>query len=141
SAPLPRFSDIALLFRAMTNVQTYESVFRRVNIPYHTVLGRGFYEREEITDLIQLLRFLDNRTDELALAAVLRSPLCGISDNTLLALRLAPGIGESIAAQAAQPTRHPRPLFKALARQHEIDFINAGERDVLIEAHAFLESL
>ena len=34
------------------------------------MLGRGFYEREEITDLIQLLRFLDNKTDELALAAV-----------------------------------------------------------------------
>jgi superfamily I DNA/RNA helicase len=68
----------------MTNVQTYESAFRRANIPYQTVLGRGFYEREEITDLIQLLRFLDNKTDELALAAVLRSPLCGLSDNALL---------------------------------------------------------
>ena len=55
----------------MTNVQVYESAFRRANIPYQTVLGRGFYEREEITDLIQLLRFLDNKTDELALAAVL----------------------------------------------------------------------
>src|SRR6266852_7580989 len=75
--PSVKYSDIALLFRAMTNVQTYESVFRRANIPYQTVLGRGCYEREEITDLIQLLRFLDNKTDELALAAVLRSPLCG----------------------------------------------------------------
>ena len=85
-----QYGDIALLFRAMTQVQIYESVFRRANIPYQTVLGRGFYEREEITDLIQLLRFLDNKTDELALAAVLRSPLCGISDNALLALRCAP---------------------------------------------------
>ena len=57
--------------------------------------GRGFYEREEITDLIQLLRFLDNKTDELALAAVLRSPLCGISDNALLALRCAPSLERS----------------------------------------------
>ena len=79
----------------MTQVQIYESVFRRANIPYQTVLGRGFYEREEITDLIQLLRFLDNKTDELALAAVLRSPLCGISDNALLALRCAPLAGRS----------------------------------------------
>ncbi|HEX6729557.1 MAG TPA: UvrD-helicase domain-containing protein, partial [Pyrinomonadaceae bacterium] len=85
-----KYSDIALLFRAMTQVHIYESTLRRANIPYQTVLGRGFYEREEITDLIQLLRFLDNKTDELALAAVLRSPLCGISDNALLALRCAP---------------------------------------------------
>src|SRR4051794_10170724 len=41
-----KYSDIALLFRAMTQVQIYESVFRRANIPYQTVLGRGFYERE-----------------------------------------------------------------------------------------------
>ncbi|HEY7543641.1 MAG TPA: UvrD-helicase domain-containing protein, partial [Blastocatellia bacterium] len=81
SSPQFKYGDIALLFRAMTHVQIYESVFRRANIPYQTVLGRGFYEREEITDLIQLLRFLDNKTDEIALAAVLRSPLCGISDN------------------------------------------------------------
>jgi ATP-dependent helicase/nuclease subunit A len=44
-----KYGDIALLFRAMTQVQIYESVFRRANIPYQTVLGRGFYEREEIT--------------------------------------------------------------------------------------------
>ena len=95
TSPELKYSDIALLFRAMTQVQIYESVFRRANIPYQTVLGRGFYEREEITDLIQLLRFLDNKTDELALAAVLRSPLCGISDNALLALRCAPLLGDA----------------------------------------------
>ncbi|PWT88288.1 MAG: hypothetical protein C5B55_13375, partial [Blastocatellia bacterium] len=81
--PQLKYNDIALLFRAMTQVQTYEIAFRHANIPYQTVLGRGFYERDEISDLIQLLRFLDNRTDEIALAAVLRSPLCGISDNGL----------------------------------------------------------
>ena len=135
------YRDIALLFRAMTDVPVYEAEFRRAGIPFQTVLGKGFYEREEIGDLIQLCRFLDNRTDELALAAVLRSPLCGISDNTLLALRLAPRIGETMAAQPPQPRRHPRPLFKALARQQEIDFIDAHEREALIEAHTFLKSL
>ncbi len=89
-----KYGDIALLFRAMTQVSIYESIFRRANIPYQTVLGRGFYEREEITDLIQLLRFLDNKTDEIALAAVLRSPLCGLSDNALLGLRCAPLVNE-----------------------------------------------
>src|SRR5688500_17937279 len=98
-----KYSDIALLFRALTNVQTYESVFRRANIPYQTVLGRGFYAREEITDLVQLLRFLDNKTDELALAAVLRSPLVGISDNALLALRCAPWLRD---AETGDPLYH-----------------------------------
>jgi ATP-dependent helicase/nuclease subunit A len=135
------YHDIALLFRAMTDVPTYEAEFRRAGIPFQTVLGKGFYEREEIGDLIQLCRFLDNRTDELALAAVLRSPLCGISDNTLLALRLAPRTAETIAGQTPQPRRHPRPLFQALARQQEIDFISDDECAALTEAHAFLKSL
>ena len=86
-----KYSDIALLFKAMPEAWVYESALRRAGIPYLTVQGKGFYEREEITDLIQLLRFLDNKTDDLALAAVLRSPLCGVSDNALLALRCAPG--------------------------------------------------
>ena len=90
--PASRYKDVAILFRAFTGVWTYESALRRAGIPYLTVQGKGFYQREEITDLIQLLRFLDNTTDELALAAVLRSPLGGISDNALLALRCAPRV-------------------------------------------------
>jgi len=136
-----QYSDIALLFRAMTNVQIYESAFRRANIPYQTVLGRGFYEREEITDLIQLLRFLDNKTDELALAAVLRSPLGGISDNALLALRCAPWLNE---VDKGDPLRHftqTRKLFKALRQHGEIAFISDEEHDLLDRAATLIKEL
>src|SRR5688500_6423207 len=120
-----KYSDIALLFRAMTHVQIYESAFREANIPYQTVLGRGFYEREEITDLIQLLRFLDNKTDELALAAVLRSPLCGISDNALLALR-------------TPPTRR---LYAALQNHREVQYITDEEHVLLDRACRLINRL
>jgi ATP-dependent helicase/nuclease subunit A len=135
------YRDIALLFRAMTDVPVYEAEFRRAGIPFQTVLGKGFYDREEITDLIQLCRFLDNRTDELALSAVLRSPLCGISDNTLLALRLAPAIGETLDGDSPQARRKPRPLWRALRRQSEIDFIDDVQREALGSAKEFLSSL
>ena len=125
------YSDIALLFRAMTHVQTYESAFRRANIPYQTVLGRGFYEREEITDLIQLLRFLDNKTDELALAAVLRSPLCGISDNALLALRCAPWLDEVDSGDPLRRFTQTRQLFYALDRHRDVAFISDEEHELL----------
>jgi ATP-dependent helicase/nuclease subunit A len=123
--PSLKYGDIALLFRAMTHVQIYESAFRQANIPYQTVLGRGFYEREEITDLIQLLRFLDNKTDELALAAVLRSPLCGISDNALLALR-------------TPPTRR---LYTALQNHREIEYIADEEHELLDRACRLISRL
>lgn len=126
-----RYSDIALLFRAMTNVQIYETAFRRANIPYQTVLGRGFYEREEITDLIQLLRFLDNKTDEIALAAVLRSPLCGISDNTLLALRCAPDISAIDAGDPLRRFNNVRRLFTGVEHHRDIAYITDDEHDLL----------
>src|SRR6267143_5544328 len=140
-ADAPKYSDIALLFRAMTNVQTYESVFRRANIPYQTVLGRGFYDREEITDLIQLLRFLDNKTDELALAAVLRSPLCGISDNALLALRCAPWLDELATTDPLLHFSQTRNLFHALKRHTNIAFISDDEHGLLERAAGLINGL
>lgn len=135
------FSDIALLFRAMTNIQTYESAFRRANIPYQTVLGRGFYERPEITDLIQLLRFLDNKTDELALAAVLRSPLCGLSDNALLALRCGPTPAEVESGNSLKHFNNPRRLFTAVRFHREIAFIGEEEHALLDRASGLLQQL
>ncbi|HUS11932.1 MAG TPA: UvrD-helicase domain-containing protein [Pyrinomonadaceae bacterium] len=141
AAPSVNYRDIALLFRAMTDVPVYEAEFRRAGIPFQTVLGKGFYEREEITDLIQLCRFLDNRTDELALAAMLRSPLCGISDNTLLALRLGPRIGETAPGESPLSRKRPRPLFQALRKQREIDFIDEQEREALDRTRELLGAL
>jgi ATP-dependent helicase/nuclease subunit A len=138
--PTVAYSDIALLFRAMTHVQVYESVFRRANIPYQTVLGRGFYQREEITDLIQLLRFLDNKTDELALAAVLRSPLCGLSDNALLALRCGPLLTEV----DTDPLRHfqqTRRLLNALRKHDDIALISEEEHQFLDRAANLINEL
>jgi ATP-dependent helicase/nuclease subunit A len=134
-----QYRDIALLFRAMTNVPEYETAFRRANIPYQTVSGKGFYGRQEIMDIIQMLRFLDNSTDELALAAVLRSPLCGVSDNALLALRLAPAVGDT--RNEPRLSSHPRKLLTAVFNHSEIDFVADDDRAALDRASNFLTSL
>jgi ATP-dependent exoDNAse (exonuclease V) beta subunit len=139
--PRVKYSDIALLFRAMTQVGIYESTFRRANIPYQTVLGRGFYERAEIRDLIQLLRFLDNKTDELALAAVLRSPLCGISDNALLALRCAPSLDEVDAGDPLRRFTQTRKLYLALRRHRDIAYISDDEHELLDRAADLIKGL
>jgi ATP-dependent helicase/nuclease subunit A len=135
------FRDVALLFRAMTDVPVYEAVFRAANIPYQTVQGKGFYQREEISDLIQLLRFLDNKTDELALAAVLRSPLGGISDNALLALRCAPLQNEIDEENELRYFTQPRKLLYAVRHHHEIAYITAAEHTQLERAGGLLRKL
>jgi ATP-dependent helicase/nuclease subunit A len=135
--PRFKYGDIALLFRALTGVWAYEGALRRAGIPYLTVQGKGFYQREEITDLIQLLRFLDNTSDELALAAVLRSPLCGLSDNALLALRCAPWVNDP-----DEPERwRSRKLLRALHHHREIAFIDEAERGEIERAVALLDLL
>ncbi|HKO36597.1 MAG TPA: UvrD-helicase domain-containing protein [Pyrinomonadaceae bacterium] len=128
------YGNIAVLFRALTGVGIYESALRRAGIPYLTVQGKGFYQREEITDLIQLLRFLDNTTDEIALAAVLRSPVGGISDNALFALRSAPLVGETTDGKKL-PRRN---LWRAVRQHRDIQFIDEEEHAELDRVATFL---
>lgn len=133
------YRDIAVLFRAMTEVHLYESAFRRAGIPYVTVDGKGFYAREEITDFIQLLRFLDNKTDEVALAAVLRSPICGLSDDALLSLRTAPLQEGANEVGRLQTRNGVRPLLGALRGFELIDCIDPREGPALNRARDLLE--
>ena len=83
-----RYGDIAILFRALSKVTLYEEVFKARDIPFLTVAGRGYFDRQEVWDMLDLLRALHNPADDLSLAAALRSPLFAFNDDLLLALRL-----------------------------------------------------
>jgi ATP-dependent helicase/nuclease subunit A len=84
------YGDFTLLFQASTNFDIYEQALSEAGIPYVTVAGRGFYARQEITDINNLLSFLASPNDNLSLASALRSPMFALSDETLLRLRLEP---------------------------------------------------
>ena len=83
--------DIAMLFRALSNVEYYEEALRRYGIDYYLVGGHAFYAQQEIFDLLNLLRALDSPGDEVSLAGVLRSPFFGLFDETLFWLSQHPG--------------------------------------------------
>lgn len=91
------YGDIAILFQSMSHVTIYEDALKARQLPYITVAGRGYYDRQEVWDMLELLRFLHNPANDLALATVLRSPLFSFSDDLLLTLRLLPA-RESCAA-------------------------------------------
>ncbi|MFY1645317.1 3'-5' exonuclease, partial [Methanoculleus bourgensis] len=55
-------------------------------IPYHVYAGLGFYRRQEVYDLYNILRILENERDDVALYGALRSPYFGISDARLFAV-------------------------------------------------------
>jgi ATP-dependent helicase/nuclease subunit A len=80
--------DIVLLFRSMSNVAIYESALRRHGLDYYLVGGRAFFAQQEIYDLLNLLRTLENPDDSVALAGTLRSPFGCLNDDSLLLLGL-----------------------------------------------------
>ena len=82
--PVP--GDIALLLRRRRNLFAYEDALRACGIPFQVAAGRGFYQRQEIYDLANILRVLCNPGDGIALMGALRSPYFGLSDNALYAL-------------------------------------------------------
>ncbi len=86
-----RPQDVAVLLPALTQVKAYEYALRRWAIPYEVVRGRGFYECQEIRDLVHLLAAVVDPHDAVALAGALRSPLFSLSDEVLARLAEVPG--------------------------------------------------
>lgn len=84
-----RPGQIVVLLRRFTHLLHYTTALRRKRIPHYVVRGRGFFAAQEVRDLASLLRLLDDPSDVQALVAVLRSPLCGLSDESLARLHLA----------------------------------------------------
>jgi ATP-dependent exoDNAse (exonuclease V) beta subunit len=85
-ARAPRFGEVAVLFRRLTQVGEYERALRAAGIPYRLARGGGFYQAPEVRDLGELLWSLFEPGDAVAWAALLRSPACAISEGTLLLL-------------------------------------------------------
>ncbi|MCB2226516.1 MAG: UvrD-helicase domain-containing protein [Desulfarculaceae bacterium] len=84
--------QVAVLLRRLTSVGIYEEALRRAGVDYYTVRGRGFYACHEVSDVSMALRALLDPQDEIGLTAWLRSPLVGLSDESLLALAYASGL-------------------------------------------------
>ena len=78
--------DIAVIFRRLTQVGVYEDAFRGAGLNFYTVRGRGFFDCQEVVDLSLAMSALLTPQDNLALVGFLRSPMAGLSDETLLAL-------------------------------------------------------
>ncbi|NBV25329.1 MAG: hypothetical protein EBS05_25875, partial [Proteobacteria bacterium] len=83
--------DMVVLMRSPgSRGEAFAKEFHRAGVPLHAERG-GFYESLEISDLLHLLRLLDNPLQDLPLLAVLHSPLVGLSPEELLTVRTTSG--------------------------------------------------
>jgi ATP-dependent exoDNAse (exonuclease V) beta subunit len=81
---LCRASDIALLAPVGTALWLFEHELERCGIPIAPRAGKGLYRQQEVQDLIALVRVLADPRDTLALGALLRGPLVGLTEQELL---------------------------------------------------------
>ena len=75
--------DIAVLIPSRTDLQIYEDAFARASIPYRHEGGRTFFLRQEVRELVAILRAVDDPSDGVAAIAALRSSAFGCSDEDL----------------------------------------------------------
>lgn len=156
------WGDFAVLLRTTTNQHRLERYFRLFGIPYEAGSPKGLFRESPANDIFNILSYLFDPSDVRAFAAVLRSPLCRISDGGFLELLGAgicsfdsdeypPGMAESLIADDLAGLSEANRFFgrlSALARgfpiSHIVDFIwrEAGLESAIAakkSVHPFLE--
>jgi ATP-dependent helicase/nuclease subunit A len=121
-----RPNDVAILFRALTNVGVYEEALAAEGLDYHTVDGSAFFAQQEVLDVVNLLAAIEDPFDPLALAATLRSPFFGLSDEALYWLA------------NARPDDRPADLQQNLRRCDQIAELGPADRRRATRARALL---
>lgn len=108
-----RYADIVVLLRSVhRKAEQYAAVLRRAGIPVFSQSGAGFFDAQEVRDMLALLSLLSNTQQDIPLAAVLRSPLLRLQnpEDLLARIRLAYPDDtpfHQAAAQCAADANHP----------------------------------
>lgn len=117
------YGDCALLFRSGLRMSLFAEQLRAAGVPCTIVGGSGFYDCQEVQDMLMLLGVLDNRLRELELVGVLRSPLFGLTDETILLL-----------------TQNGS-LWDALLSAEELNWLAGNQRELVFRAKRILSNL
>ena len=92
-----RPGDVAILFRTREGHRLFEDALARRRVPYYVYKGLGFFDADEIKDVLALLGFLARPQSDLHAAAFLRSRFIRVSDEALKLL--APDLAASLTAE------------------------------------------
>ena len=82
------YDDIVILMRTMSGwAREVANVLMQENIPVSVEISEGFFSATEIQTMVSLLQVIDNPDQDIPLAAVLLSPVCGFSEEELTVLK------------------------------------------------------
>ncbi len=84
-----QYSDIVVLMRSLAKkANDYVEVFRLAGVPVSCQATAGYFQATEISDVLCLLKVLDNPQRDIEFAAVLRSPFFKVSDTELAKIKI-----------------------------------------------------
>lgn len=83
-----QYGDIVLLERTKTINNTLMEVFNKLNIPLTVHDVESYFQATEVRVMMSLLKLIDNPQQDIPLAAVLRSPIVGLTNQELAFIRL-----------------------------------------------------
>ena len=113
------YSDICILMPRRTALRTLERSLETADIPFRLESASLVFETQEIRDLLNCLRAIDNPADQVAAVAALRSPAFGCSDVELLLHHGGGGSFNCLAESGEQPPGPVTDSLSALRRYHE----------------------
>jgi len=115
-----RAGDIALLAPTHTDLWRYERALEGQRIAVASQAGNALFRRQELQDLLVLVRTLADPLDTLAFGALMRGPLVGLSDEELLDVTV-----------ALQPDADGRRRFQLRTPADEV--VHPLARDILVK--------
>lgn len=81
------YRDVVILLRSMPWAPQIMEEFKQAGIPVYANLSDGYFEATEVAIMLSLLKIIDNPYQDIPLAAALRSPVVGLSENELAIIR------------------------------------------------------
>lgn len=83
-----RYSDISILSRSKGFNTDIISIFSKSGIPVFVTDSQNYFQTMEIQVMLEFLRIIDNPEQDIALVAVLRSPIVNLNENDLASIHL-----------------------------------------------------
>src|SRR5207247_11033553 len=80
--------DVMVLVRRLTQVRHLEEALEAVGLRFAVDGGKSFFDRQEVHEVLAVLRAIDDPSDRVSLVAALRSSFFGVSDRDIAAYAL-----------------------------------------------------
>ena len=127
-----QFRDIVILLRATSGwAQVMLEELKQQGIPAYADLTTGYFSATEVNVMMSLLKVIDNPYQDIPLAAVLRSPIVGLTGDQLANIRLYDRHGAFYDAVKAYIAENETTISSEEAREgYDVNIEEANKEDV-----------